>query len=79
MNKEKLTPLLTQITDGYVRWQNDDRRRRKRRHLSIVAFSLCTAVAVDVAALSLPHRYSSYAGSYGPDAVALVDQMLQSQ
>lgn len=79
MNEERLTPLLHQMTDGYSRWQTDDHRRRKRRYVAVVVVSLFAAVTVNAVALTLPNRYSFYAGSYGPDAVPVVDQMLQGQ
>lgn len=79
MNEESLTLLLEQMTDGYSRWHERDRRHRRRCHVAVVVVSLLLAVTVNVAAHALPMRYSFYAGSYGPDAVPVVDQMLQGQ
>lgn len=76
MNEKALTPLLAQMTDGYARWQDKDRRRRRRRRVAIVATALLLTVTVDATAFSLPQRYSSFAGGYGPDAVPVVDQLL---
>ena len=78
MNEEPLTPLLDHMADGYDHWQRQRRRHSRRRHLAVAALSLLVAVAINLFAFSLPMRYSSYAGSYGPDAVRNVDQMMSN-
>ncbi len=79
MNERPLAPLLSQMTDGYAQWQDDDRRRRRRRHVTVIALSLALTLAVDIIAFTTPMYYSSYSGSYGPDAAPIVKQMLTRQ
>ena len=79
MNENNLTTYLARMTDGYRDWQHADRRRCRRRHLAVAALAVFLAVAVNAFALALPQRYSSFAGSYGPDAVPVVEQMLSRQ
>ena len=79
MNTQPITPLLAQMTDDYCRWQESDRRRRKRHNTALAALSLLLAAAVNTAAFAFPVRYSSFDGCYGPDVVPVVDQMLQQQ
>lgn len=79
MNQEPITPLLLQMTDGYSRWQENDRRRRKRHNLTLVVVSLLFAVTVNTMAMTLTPRYSSFDGTYGPNVVPVVDYILSKK
>lgn len=77
MSTEPITPLLTQMTDGYSRWQESDRKRRNHHNIALVVAALLLAVSVNIAVFAFPVRYSSFDGSNGPDAVPVIDQMIQ--
>ena len=79
MTAEPITPFLAQMTDGYCHWQEGDRRRRKRHNTAFVVISLFLAVAVYTVVFAFPVRYSSFDGSYAPDVVPVIDQMIQHQ
>ena len=79
MKTQPITSLLAQMTDGYCRWQENDRRRRKHHNTAVAVLSILLAVAVNTAAFAFPVRYSSFDGCYGPDVVSVVDQMIQHQ
>ncbi len=79
MKDNPLAQHFAYMTDGYAQWQRKDRRRLKRNHTAVVALALFLALGVNAAAFSIPMRYSSYSGSYGPDAAAIVDYLLSHQ
>lgn len=77
MKDTNLTILLDYMSDGYVEWAQHKRQSRKRRYKVVVAAAIILAVGVNVTAFSIPMRYSTYCGSYGPDAVPVVDEIIQ--
>jgi hypothetical protein len=79
MKGNNLTTYLDYMTDGYVEWAKNKCRRRRRRDKIIVAIAIFFAVAVNTTAFAIPMRYSTYSGSYGPDAVPVVDYLVHRQ
>ena len=79
MKEATLSPLVAKMTEGYARWQERDRRCRRRRNVAVIAISFVLSVGVNAIALSVPMRYSSYSGSYGPDAAAVTDYLLSQK
>ena len=79
MKDTNLTILLDYMSDGYVEWAQHKRQSRKRRYKVVVAAAIILAVGVNVPAFSIPMRYSSYSGSYAPDAVPMIDYLVYRQ
>lgn len=79
MKDNNLTILLDYMSDGYVEWTKKRCRRRIKRYKTLVVLSLLLAVGVNTTAFAIPMRYSSYSGSYAPDAVPMIDYLIYRQ